>query len=388
MDMGKTLDYLERSKPLPINVRLHREVRFSHRPFFKIVPHAIERLKSLSVDSGNMQEVVPHLSSPAPFLEELSVRDCGGAPRRSPILPSALFNGDLSMLRKLYLEYVVTELPWRNMVNLTTLTLVNVSQPSLKRLLDFFECAPCLREVELHSVSLSYDAQDRRLLSLGSLKSMCINGCGQPSLLLDHLLIPVGVRLEVEVVLPIPSIGSRPQFFDNLRNLPDFTTIKLLSCGTLHSCIEFSGPNGQVIISLNVFRTDTPCLVLESLVHFDTSKTERLEIKYGISPPCDTPHRTLLPMTDLRSLVLDRYGQPHAFISALDPSTSPSGVMVCPKLEELTIESDEVIDIKRVIAMAEARALRGAKLKLVRIVGRDKLGEIDVLELKKHASRV
>jgi len=370
---------------------LHRdEVWFSHRPFFKIVLHAIERLRSLSVDPANMREIIPDLSSPTPLLEELSVRGCGGGgvPRHSPMLTSTLFNGDLSSLRKLYLENVVTELPWRNMVNLTTLVLVNVSQPSVKRLLDIFECAPHLCAVELHSASPSSDAQNGWLVSLGSLKSMRINGSGRPSLLLDHLLILVGAHLEVEVDLPSPSIGNRPRFFDNPRNLPDFTTVKLLSGRTLGSRIEFSGPNGQVTIFPSVFRPNNPCLSLESLVHFDTSKTERLEIRYGFAPASDSPQQTLLPMKDLSTLVLDRYGRPHAFISALDPSTSLSGVMVCPKLEEFNIEVDEVVDIKRVIGMAEARALRGAKLKRVRIASRDKLGEIDALELKKHVSRV
>jgi len=391
MDMDKTLDYLERSKPLPINVWLHRdEVRFSHRPFFKIVPHAIERLKSLSVDPGNLQQITPHLSCPAPLLEELSVRGYGGAPRRNPTLTSALFEGDLSTLRKLHLEYVITELPWRNMVNLTSLVLANLSQqPSVKRLLDFFESAPHLHEVELHSASPSYDAQDGRLVSLGSLKRMCIDGSGRPSLLLEHLLIPVGARLEVEVDLPSPPIGnSPPRFFDNLRNFPNFTTLRLLSGGTLHSRMEFSGPNGQVIIFPNVFRPNTPCLALGSLVQFDTSQTKRLEIRYGDHSASDSPQQTLLPMKDLRTLVLDRYARPDTFVDALDPSVSSSGVMVCPKLEELVIEDEKAVDIKRVIGMAEVRVSRGAKLKLVKIAGRDKFGRIDVLELEKHVSHV
>jgi len=389
-DMGKTFEYLERSKPLPINVSLHRdEVTSSHCPFFKIVPHALERLESLSVDPGNLQEIVPHLSSSAPLLRELSVRGCGGAPRRTPMLTSALFNGDLSSLRKLYLEYVITELPWRNMVNLTTLALVNVFQPAVRQLLDFFESAPHLREVELHSSSPTYDAEGGRLVSLGSLKCMCIDGSGKHSLLLDHLLIPVGARLEVEVDLPSPPIGNHPpMFFDNLRNIHNFTAIRLSDGGTLRSRMDLSGPNGRVIIFPSVFQPNTPCLSLGSLVQFDTSKTERLEIIYGGPAASDSPQQTLLSMEELRALVLDGYGRPHAFIHTLDPSTNLLGDMVCPKLEELIIEYDEVLDITRVIGMAKARASRGAKLKLIRIAGKDKFAEIDTLELKKHASRV
>ena len=63
------------------------------------------------------------------------------------------------------------------------------------------------------------------------------------------------------------------------------------------------------------------------------------------------------------------------------------GLWSVPNLEDLIIEC-EVVDIKRVTRMAEARALRGARLKLVRIASQDKFGEIDALELKKHASYV
>ena len=388
--MDKTLDYLERSEPLPINMSLHRDnVRFSHRPFFKIIPHVIERLKSLSVELGNLQEITPHLSRSAPLLEELLVRGYEGAPRHSPMLTSTPFNGDLSSLRSLHLECVITELPWRNMVNLTSLVLVNMSQPSVKQLLNFFEGAPHLCEVELHSTSPSHDAQDGQLVSLGSLKSMRINGSGQHSLLLDHLLIPVGACLEVEVALPSPSIGNcPPKFFNNLRNLLNFTTIQLLNSGMLRSRVEFGGPNGQVIMYPNVFQPNTPCLALGSLDLFDTSNAKRLEVRYGDSPTRDSPHQSLLPMEDLHTLVLHQYNQPYTFIDALDPSMSLSGILVCPKLEELIIEGGEMLDPAKVVGMAAARALRGVKLRLIRITRLDKFGEVDVFELRKHVSHV
>ena len=156
----------------------------------------------------------------------------------------------------------------------------------------------------------------------------------------------------------------------------------------MHSRIEFSGPNGQVIIFPNVFRANTPCLALGSLVQFNTSKAEWLEIRYGDPPASDSPQRTLLPMKELRTLILDRYSRPDTFVDVLDPSVSSSGVAVCPKLEELVIEGGKAVDIKKVIRMAEVRASRGVKLKLVRIASQDKFGEIDVLELKKHVCHV
>lgn len=70
---------------------------------------------------------------------------------------------------------------------------------------------------------------------------------------------------------------------------------------------------------------------------------------------------------------------------------SPSGVVVCPKLEELVIEIYlERFDIKDVIGIAAARAIRGMKLKSVRIINssRTTYPQVDVLELKKHVLNV
>ena len=66
-----------------------------------------------------------------------------------------------------------------------------------------------------------------------------------------------------------------------------------------------------------------------------------------------------------------------------------SGV-VCPKLEELILESpDEALDVKSVVGMTAWRAWKGKKLRTIRIV--DGRGEPDpkvMSELKKHVSHV
>ena len=65
---------------------------------------------------------------------------------------------------------------------------------------------------------------------------------------------------------------------------------------------------------------------------------------------------------------------------------SPSGALVCPKLEEFFVEHREPLDIRGIVRMAAARASRGANLKSVRIS--DRYEQSDVLELKKYVSRV
>lgn len=95
-------------------------------------------------------------------------------------------------------------------------------------------------------------------------------------------------------------------------------------------------------------------------------------------------------MTDLRTIELSGCRSPHIFAQALQPSMNSSEVVVCPKLEELILESpDGVFDIKSVTKMAAARASRGKKLRTVKLV--DRQGELDpkvILELKKHVSYV
>ena len=192
--VDKTRVYLERSKSSPINVSLANFVGLSPcDPFLQILPHAIGRLRSLSVYATfkSLQDITAHLSLPAPFLEDLQI---DGHPALysqpdNPVLASTLFNGDLSSLRVLCLRSVRTELPWRNMVNLTTFTLVRTlpGEISVGHFLDFFESAPRLREVRLHAATPTFGAQNGRLASLVCLKRMNIIG-GRPSLLLDHLL--------------------------------------------------------------------------------------------------------------------------------------------------------------------------------------------------------
>ena len=96
-------------------------------------------------------------------------------------------------------------------------------------------------------------------------------------------------------------------------------------------------------------------------------------------------------MKDLRTLTLSQCTSPDIFLHTLDPRMNASGVVVCPKLEELVLilrRNGETLDIKSVINVAVARASRGAKLESVRIVTHDESGQIDVSELMEYVSHV
>jgi len=395
LDEEKTRVYFERSKSSPINLSLDLSEGISFRnPFFQIIPLATGRLRSLFVEGPleDVEVVTSHLSHPAPLLERLLIYSNSSLARRDPMLPSALFNGDLSSLRVLRLAYVHTELPWRNMVNLTSFTLSYTPEGiPIGQLLDFFESAPHLEAIELHFAFPTTGAQSGRVVSLECLKSMHIQNDRKPSDLLDYLLIPVGAKLEIGAKPLSSLIGEHlPRSLDNLKNFSNFTAIKL---HYLH--MEFSGPNGQVKINLWTDRDNPIESTLESLAGLDTSKAERLEIDDDCDLSSEEPlYQALLPMKDLRSLTLSQCISPGILVRALQPSTSSSEVMVCPKLEEFVLVDypfrfrRDQSRITSIIEMAAARASRGGKLKTIRIFSKRGTVDLDLSELRKHVWNV
>lgn len=280
------------------------------------------------------------------------------------------------------------------MVNLTSFALNYVRPASVDRLLDFFESAPHLREVNLRCATLTRDAQTGRLVSLACLKKMEIKGGDPPSDLLENLSIPVGARLTIDGQLGNPLVRDRLlKLLYNLRNFSSFTAIRL-NVVMLDPRMEFSGPNGKVIVVLTTPRCTGTWPKLEPLAHFDTSKTERLQLDWGSVLFVYPPFGALFLMRELRTLTLHRWRSSRSFIHALDPNMGPSGATICPKLEELVLsprDDEEGIDIESLIRMAAARASRGVKLRSVRVVyahAEPKLDPADGLELGKHVCHV
>jgi len=398
VDADKTRVYLERSGSSPINLRLRRGLSLSStNTFLQIIPQAICRLKSLSVstEAEDLQDTMSHLSHPAPLLETLDIY--GGRynePQYSPVLATTIFNGDLSSLRRLHLECVRTELPWKNMANLTSFTLNSSSVGNLGQLLDFFESAPHLRKISLIFTTLTSGGEHGRLVSLNRLENMEIMGCGPTSILLDRLVIPVGAKLVSQPGSDTFIIEDHvPRSLDNLKNIFSVTEIHLHLEGFQPLFVRLSGPYGQFCIM--AMQIGIPfSLALESLARFDTSKTKWLRIDSSSGPLSgDLLYRTLLPMKNLRTLVLSRCtGLLCALIDTLNPNTSPSKEVVCPSLEELVFvlrlwkDDEEEFDIQTVIEMAAARAARGAKLGTVK--DKAELDPADVLELRKYVLHV
>ena len=386
-DAEKTLAYLERSRSSPINLRLNREDGlFPEDPFLHITPRAVARLRYLSIftEPDHLQDITDHLSCPAPLLEDLSIFGSNNDPFLYSVLTPALFDRNLSPLRELSLFSVQTELPWRNMVNLTNFVLGYVLEPrvTIGQLLDFFESAPRLLDVELFFSTPAFGAQNGRLVSLAHLKKLHIYGFHPPSLLLDHLLIPVGAKMTTNLDLPGPQIEDHlPRSLDNLRNLSNFTKI----CLRFEHWVSmiFTGPNGQVCMASMCPRPDATRLVPRSLALFDTSKTKRLEIIKGHLS--EDLRRALLSIRNLQVLTLSLCKDLHSFILALSPDPSPIIPIPCAKLAGLVFRTEERFDIETMVDVAAARALAGAPFKSVRIIHRGELSpEEEVMELRKY----
>ena len=261
MDAEKTRVYLERSKSSPITLSLQRTLGFfPGDPFFQITPYLTSRLSNLSVATtpNHLQDITNNFIYPAPLLEALTIDGSFFRQDSNPVLTTALFGGDLSSLREFHLRSVRTELSWRNMNNLTSFSLFHVAHPpsiSVEHILDFFESAPHLREVELLSAAPTVHAQNGRLLSLSQLKTLSISGCHSPSVLLDYLVIPVGTKVSVEWKSPRSRFDDHlPTSLDNLRNLSNFTEIRILS-KTSQISIRFAGPSGEASFTFQVDST-------------------------------------------------------------------------------------------------------------------------------------
>jgi len=393
-DADETRVYLERAKSSPIYLWLQRASVLSPRdPFLQIIPQTIGQLKSLSTKGTpeSLQDITARLSRPAPLLERLYIN--GGlesGPEQYPTLTATIFNGDLSSLRQLHLQHVRTGLPWRRMINLTSFVLGHIPPDgtSVTQLLDFFEGAPNLRKVKLNHATPISSGQDGRLVTLACLETMDLNGGGHSSLLLDHLVIPVGAKLGIHVdCFGLTLDDHLPRSLDNLRNLSNFTDVYV---GEIYPRLRFRGPNGQLYMTTS--NRNSTLVVVGFLARFDVSKTERLEITDNNHLSSGPPYQLLLAMESLRTLVLSDWDDTQAFVHALEPNPSLSNVVVCPKLEELVFDPPddwEGFDIGSVTEMARARASSGAKLKVIRIVGgQNEFGLGAMLELRKHVSSV
>jgi len=397
---------IERSKSSPLKVYL-REERYGYKPFSEdalllTIPH-LGRLKSLSIVGSEecfVELVNKHFNCPAPFLEKLFICFHG----HPFAITAAILDGNPSSLRELDLHGAITDLPWKNLANLTTFDFRQASNDeiSVTQLLDFFEHARLLRNIQLlGAFPTTSNAPLGRVVSLPSLKKLRIIDEPAHSILLNHLLIPSGALLVLEFDFDSeesPITAYLPGDLKNINNLSSITSINL--CYKPRVALRLDGPSGglHVLGTWTGAATPPPIvhhLVLRSLNRFCISATERFAVA-AYSTPLSLlaghfpPYQTLLLMNALRTLVLiDGHNVP--FIAALNPCRIPSGTLVCPKLKDLVlyIKKPEWFCIRELLEMAKERSSRGARLSTIKIFSPQELVPAkEVLKLRDHVSCV
>ena len=400
MNVSKTRTYIQRSQSSPLEIRLKQG--YLDDAFSLVTPH-LRRLKSLTICVDALPDVLRHFHRQAPLLEELNITSYHN---RNPILDGALFDGDLSSLRKLSLSGAITtaHLPWNSMTNLKVFNFRSRSSGyNLTQLLDFFESTPLLHTIELvDSNQYSSDAPPQRTVSLPHLNALTINAYRPRFILLDHLCIPTGASLILRLILrgeDSPLVDYFPEPSLNLRNLSHITMINLLF-NSGENFVRLSGPSGSlhVLAHLMCRETDpyaTNRRIFHSLGIPILSATQRLAVSMFRHPnPAEAKNspvfRTLSSTNGLRTLILTKCDN-LPFILALDPEENPLKLVLCPDLGKLVlyVKSQDQSYIEHLISMAKNRASRGAKLSSITIAS---LGELvsgwNVIELRKHITDV
>ena len=408
-NVEKTKAYIKRSRTSPLEILLNGR-RFRGEAFFHVVPH-IGRSKTLSIlnwrpptSAALLPILVGLFSCPVPLLEKLKIDFIHES---TTVLSSALFNGDLSSLRELDLTGILMPLSWGGLENLTIFKLSNAprGETLLTHLLDFFESAPRLHDVRLkNSIPDDSNAPSERIVPLSNLKKLEIIANAPNSILLDHLSIPPGALVVLEFTFsgassPIPS--HIPDTLDNLHNISHIATMNLCF-GPERRAIQLNGPSGELYIHGKWVRegarphTGTTRL-LRFLDRFDTSRCTRLGItQYGSRPDPSTSivkcaaYQLLYPMNNLHTLTLIESNN-FPFILTLDPDKNPDKIVLCPKLEEITlyIKPPYKFHVNELLSMAKGRASRDAKLSAITIVSTDSLApSMEVFELRRHILRV
>ena len=409
-NVEKTRVYIERSKSSPLEISLlekHHGSAYCDEALLLAAPH-INRLSSLDVygPSHILADLNKYFTCPTPLLRKLKI-DLAFDHNPAPSFPGTLFNGDLSSLRKLSLAGFTTNLPWRNLVNLTTFELHHssgtVDPPFVTRLLDFFESAPLLSKIELcHSIPASSNVPPERLVSLPHLKKFSTTSRLAQSTLLNHLSVPNGALLVIAFTFsgedsPIPT--NLPKDLSNLNNLCHVTAMNL-SFHQAEKLVRLSGPSGGLYIYGTWTAGGTSSHALESRIfysldRFNLSRIQSLAVtKYTSSPSNEVEKspifRSLFQMNDLRTLTLIECNN-LSFIYSLNPEKNESDSVLCPNLEEVVIyfKKRDWFCLEELMEMALERDERRMKLQSVTIVSIDEMcSKKEVFKLRRYVSHV
>lgn len=378
IDVARTLQYLARSEPVPINVVADFN---SDIQAVTVLESATDRFGSLTLrlPPSDLLQIFRHFTTPAPALERLEISATshrGDGPAFRPTIPATFLGGSAHALKSLHLHGINTKLTFSEFPALTHLTLVaNVQVFDMSELFGVFTSANLLEEVSVQFCGPTTPIPEVQ----GPIKLPCMkklsfsNTMGEfPKRLLALLVTPCVEEVKLEISLPGEDTRTMRDFLPvQLRNFPHLLKVDNLKLDVPHAhCnIQFSGPDG--LISIHALRSgsreqkdDFQSRWLDSLEPMSIVDVKDLTLRsYHPEVPLDQcpVFKSLKTLDGLRSLVVERCNNT-IVLEALSP-TKKGGILF-PHMESLTFQliTEPTTIFPDLTTMAQARSQEGCPL--------------------------
>ena len=399
-DVPRTLQYLTRSKPVPIDVTVD----------FDSDPQALSALKSatdrfgsltLRLQAFELLRAFRQLESPARALEHLEVHampHLGDGPGFRPSISETFFGGSTPSLKSLYLSGINTKLNFSKFPALTHLTLVtSVRIFNMSELFQVFTSARLLEEVSVEfNGPTSPIPEGQVVIQLPRMRRLSFSNTVEefPKHLLSSLVTPSVEEVRLDISLPGEDTRTLQDFLPpQLQNFPHLSKVDNLKLDVPHAhCnIQFGGPGG--VISIHAFRggnrgqkDNFQSHWLESLEPMSVTDVKDLTLRgyYPEIPLGQCPvFKTLKTMDAIQSLVVERCDNA-IVINTLFPAEKE--VALFPRLESLAFQliSEPTTIFPSLTDMARARSRLGLPLDKVSSDEYTTFRRSDVDSLRRH----
>jgi hypothetical protein len=402
--VARTLQYLERSKPVPINViaDFNSEVQA-----VIALKSATDRFGSLTLrlQPFDLMQIFRNLVTPAPALERLEVHaapQCGDGLSFRPAIPATFLGGSTPALKSLHLSGINTKLTFSKFPALTCLTLItNMQVFDVSELFGIFSSAHLLEEFSVQfSGPTTPIPESQGVITLPRMKKLSVsNTVGEfPKGLLALLVMPSAEEIRLEVVLPGEDkrimrdfLPAQVQNFSHLMKVDNLR----LDVPQAHCNTQFSGPGG--LVSIHTLRSGSreqnECFQshwLNSLEPMSIADVKDLTLRSyhpeGSLDRCPV-FKSLKALDGVRSLVLERCNNT-TVIKALSPTAG--GSVLFPHLESLTFHliTEPTTIVPDLTNMARARSQAGFPLIKISSDLHTTFRRSDVDALQRYVDRV
>ena len=383
VDVARTLQYLARSEPVPINVIVDSKSNIRAVIALGSATGGFRSL-TLQLQPFDLLRVFRRFATPAPALERLEIfatrhPQCASI-RPLPFeahIPAGFLGGSATALKSLKLNRINANLTFSEFPALTHLTLITKTQIfELSELFRVFPSAKLLEEVSIQfSGPTSPALEDQGVITLPCMKRLSFSNTARefPKRLLDLLVVPSVEKIKLDINLPREDIRTMRDFLPaQLQNFPHLLEVDSLDLDVFRArCnIQFGGPGG--VIFVNTLRSGTrdesngfQSHWLESLDPMSIADARDLTLRnyHPVESLDQCPvFKSLKNLDGLRSLVVERCNNT-AVIEAL----SPKGSILFPLLESLTFQliTEPTKIFPDLTEMARARAQMGSPLSKV-----------------------